>query len=419
MQGLTTIRAFNAQKMLIEEYYKHQNLHSYVDYMLQAMHTALRFWVDITCTIYMVVILFSFFLVDGTRLSSSFFRNLNYKILGVPVSHIGLCIMQSTIIKGMSSFFMRNLTELDNTMSSVGRILEYIKITPEVDDTRTMRPPQSWPHQGHIEFQSVSMRYSLNDPLVLKEVSFKVQPQEKIGIIGRTGAGKSSIISALYNLFPFDGKILIDGIDTGRIPLALLRSQISIVPQDPIFFSETLRKNLDPANQFEDLEIWKALEDVELKECVDNLPSGLETVLLDGGANFSVGQKQLFCLVRALLHSNRIVVLDEATASIDLKTDELIQTVIRRRFRECTILTIAHRLQTVMDSDRILVMHAGRVVEYDHPHVLLKKSDGFLHSYVYQNDKEIVRDLVRIAENVRKIVDNQLIVIFLFLELSS
>ncbi|KYB26696.1 putative multidrug resistance-associated protein lethal(2)03659-like Protein [Tribolium castaneum] len=347
LQGLTTIRAFHAEEMLIKEFHKHQNLHTSVFYMHHVLHATLRFWIDITCNLYMAFITFSFFLFKD-----------------YPLSHIGLAIMQSTIIKGMSSFFMKNWSELDHDMASVGRILTYMKIPPESDSADETQPP---PSQGNISFESVSMRYSPTDPFVLKEVTFEVKAGEKIGIIGRTGAGKSSIISALYRLFPFEGQVVLDGVNTQKITLQALRSQISIVPQEPIFFAQTLRKNLDPANQFNDSEIWKALEEVELKELVSNLGKGLETLLSEGGSNFSVGQKQLFCLVRALLHSNKIVVLDEATASIDLKTDDLIQKVIREKFRDCTILTIAHRLHTVMDSDKILVLEAGRVAEFDHP----------------------------------------------------
>ncbi|KAH0814639.1 hypothetical protein GEV33_008152 [Tenebrio molitor] len=241
------------------------------------------------------------------RVSGSYGTKNSYKsYLGdddIPVGYIGLAIVQSTMIKGMSSFFMKNWSDLDNNMAAVGRVLQYVELPLEKEDG-VQKPPPQWPVQGNLEFNSVTMQYSPRDPIVLNKISFKVKARQKIGIIGRTGAGKSSVISVLFNLYPFDGTIEIDEIDTKKVPLNILRSKISIVPQEPTLFAETLRKNLDPLNQFSDFEIWKALEEVELKDAVLHLPCGLETVVLDGGANFSVGQKQLLCLVRAILRSD-------------------------------------------------------------------------------------------------------------------
>lgn len=194
----------------------------------------------------------------------------------------------------------------------------------------------------------------------------------QIGIVGRTGAGKSSLISALFHMAKLDGAIYIDNVNTKKIGLHDLRNKISIIPQEPVLFSATLRDNLDPFHKYNDTDLWCALEEVELKDVVVSLDYRVQ----QDGSNFSVGQRQLVCLARAILQSNKILVLDEATANVDPTTDALIQTTIRKKFKACTVLTIAHRLNTIIDSNKVLVMDHGQVMEFDHPHNLLQNEQG-------------------------------------------
>lgn len=236
---------------------------------------------------------------------------------------------------------------------------------------------------------------------MLRNLNFTIKPKEKVGIVGRTGAGKSSLMAALFRLTETEGAILIDDVDTKDLGLHDLRSKVSIIPQEPVLFSGTMRKNLDPFDEYSDLTLWKALEEVELKEVVEDLAAGLSSQMSEGGSNLSVGQRQLVCLARAIIRNNRILVLDEATANVDPQTDALIQTTIRKKFIECTVLTIAHRLHTVMDSDKVLVMDAGTMVEFDHPHVLLQNHEGVFYGMVQKTGKAMADTLTKVASKVR------------------
>lgn len=239
----------------------------------------------------------------------------------------------------------------------------------------------------------MSLRYDPNDPPTLVDLSIDIAAGWKVGIVGRTGAGKSSLISALFRLAKIEGEIFIDDIDTGTISLDILRSKVSIIPQDPVLFSASIRNNLDPFNRYSDDELWQSLGAVELRSSIPTL----DFMVTESGANFSVGQRQLICLARAILRNNRVLVLDEATANVDPQTDALIQRTIRTRFSECTVLTVAHRLHTVMDSDRIMVMDAGRVREFDWPHVLLQREGGVLRDMVDATGVQEAQNLKHIA----------------------
>lgn len=312
--------------------------------------------------------------------------------------NVGLAITQVMGLTGIVQMGMRQWSEFENQMTAVERIIEYTELEPE-PVSNGEKPKDDWPGNGKIEFRKVFMKYSAGDAYVLKDLNFIIAPKEKVGIVGRTGAGKSSLITALFRLVECEGDILIDDMITKYINIHYLRSKIAIIPQEPVLFSGTLRKNLDPFDEYNDDELWSALEEVELKAFVAELPHALSHGMSEGGSNFSVGQRQLLCLARAIIRNNNILVLDEATANVDNKTDEVIQLTIKRKFSECTVLTIAHRLHTVMDSDKVLVMDEGTVIEFGSPYELLQRN-GALYNLVHKAGPATAEMLTELASLV-------------------
>lgn len=242
--------------------------------------------------------------------------------------------------------------------------------------TEIIHPPADWPSAGKVEFFDAKMRYR-EGPLVLKGISFTAEAGDKVGIAGRTGCGKSSLMVALFRIEELvAGRIVIDGIDISQIPLNTLRSKLCIIPQDPVMFSASVRFNLDPFDECTDEQVWDVLRDVNMKDHIMSLPNKLEELVAEGGDNFSAGQRQLICIGRAILRKPKILIMDEATASIDAETDNFIQRMIRTKFKPCTVLTIAHRLHTIIDSTKVLVLDGGHVAEYESPETLLSREDG-------------------------------------------
>ena len=296
-------------------------------------------------------------------------------------SEAGLIISYSLTLTEVLNWLVRQAADLENNIVAVERIKEYSEITNEPDWTTAAPPPSKWPEFGSIQFKQYSMRYREGLELVLKSVDANIKGGEKIGIVGRTGSGKSSLTVALFRLVePASGSIIIDGIDISKIGLHELRTKLTIIPQDPVLFSGTLRVNLDPFQHHSDEEIWNALKLAHLHEFVNSLEAGLQNEIAEGGENLSIGQRQLICLARALLRKTKVLILDEATAAIDLETDDLIQATIRSEFKDCTILTIAHRLNTIMDYDRIMVLDNGTLIEFDSPKTLMEDQNSIFHS---------------------------------------
>ena len=298
-------------------------------------------------------------------------------------SEAGLIISYSLTLTEVLNWLVRQAVDLENNIVAVERIKEYSEITNEPDWTTVAPPPSNWPAYGSIQFKQYSMRYREGLGLVLKSVYANIKGGEKIGIVGRTGSGKSSLTVALFRLVePASGSIIIDGIDISKIGLHELRTKLTIIPQDPVLFSGTLRINLDPFQHHSDEDIWNALKLAHLHEFVNSLEAGLQNEIAEGGENMSIGQRQLICLARALLRKTKVLILDEATAAIDLETDDLIQATIRSEFKDCTILTIAHRLNTIMDYDRIMVLDNGSLIEFDSPKTLVEDQNSIFHSMV-------------------------------------
>ncbi|KAH6766392.1 multidrug resistance-associated protein 4 [Perilla frutescens var. hirtella] len=268
---------------------------------------------------------------------------------------------------------------LENKMVSVERIKQFTVIPSEAEwKKKDSLPPPNWPTRGDVELRNVQVRYRPDTPLVLKGITLSISGGEKIGVVGRTGGGKSTLIQVLFRLVePSGGKIIIDGIDISALGLHDLRSRFGIIPQEPVLFEGTVRSNIDPTGLYSDDEIWKSLERCQLKDVVSSKPGKLDSAVVDNGDNWSVGQRQLLCLGRVMLKKSRLLFMDEATASVDSHTDGVIQKIIREDFASCTIISIAHRIPTVMDCDRVLVVDAGRVREFDSPAHLLDRASLF------------------------------------------
>ncbi|XP_070311189.1 multidrug resistance-associated protein 1-like isoform X2 [Odocoileus virginianus] len=291
---------------------------------------------------------------------------------------VGLSISYALNITQTLNFWVRKACEIEANAVSIERVCEYENMNKEAPWITSKRPPSQWPNKGIVEFVDYRAQYRDDLGLALQDITFQTRGEEKIGIVGRTGAGKSTLSNCLFRIVERSGgKIIIDGIDISTIGLHDLRGKLNIIPQDPVLFSGTLQMNLDPLDKYPDHELWEVLELCHLKEFVQSLPKKLLHEISEGGENLSVGQRQLVCLARALLRKTKILILDEATASIDFETDNLVQTTIRKEFSDCTILTIAHRLHSIIDSDRVLVLDSGRIAEFETPQNLIHKRGLF------------------------------------------
>lgn len=384
LQGLWTIRALKAEDRFQKLFDAHQDLHSEAWFLFLTTSRWFAVRLDAICAIFVIVVAFGSLLLAKT---------LN-------AGQVGLALSYAITLMGTFQWGVRQSAEVENLMISVERVMEYTDLEKEAPWETNKHPPPEWPSHGMIAFENVNFTYSLDGPLVLRHLSVVIKPEEKVGIVGRTGAGKSSLIAALFRLAEPEGRIWIDKYLTSELGLHDLRKKISIIPQEPVLFTGTMRKNLDPFNEYTDEELWNALEEVQLKEAVEDLPNKMETQLAESGSNFSVGQRQLVCLARAVLKKNRILIIDEATANVDPRTDEFIQKTIREKFAHCTVLTIAHRLNTIIDSDRIMVLDAGRLKEYGEPYILLQEKDGLFYKMVQQVGKTEAASLMETAKRV-------------------
>ncbi|GJJ72924.1 ATP-binding cassette, subfamily C (CFTR/MRP), member 1 [Entomortierella parvispora] len=405
LSGVSTIRAMRCNERFIVENATKSDLASNAHFVWAVGNRWLNARLEALGSI----------IVLAASLFSVFSRNsLNASMVGLSLSY-ALNITQDI------TWMVRCFCELQNELVGVERVKEYSEKNQEAPNETDVVLPESWPSQGNIVFKNYSTRYRQGMDLVIKNVSFEVLPGEKVGIVGRTGAGKSSLTLALFrvieaanshwakashngsdydsdpskvDVLPAElekveveedgGSIEIDGVDISTIGLEHLRQHLAIIPQDPTLFVGTVRDNLDPFEQSQDLEIWEALERAHLKEYISSMPAGLSCEVTQNGENFSVGQRSLICLARALLRKTKILILDEATAAVDVETDELIQKTIRKEFKDRTILTIAHRIKTVMDSDKILVLEKGRVEEFESPVLLMQRKESLFYKLAEQ-----------------------------------
>lgn len=325
-------------------------------------------------------------------------------------SLLGLIMNYSLSISTILFSIIRSWAGIETDSVAIERIAEYSNLTPEEPAGDKILVPKDWPANGEIKFIEYSTRYAEHLDNVLHEINVHIRGNEHIGIVGRTGAGKSSLTMALFRIIEStSGRIEIDGIDISKILLSDLRSKLSIIPQDSQTIKGSVRENLDPFNEYSDEKLWEVLELSHLKDHIKSMktdPSeksklnvtttetdeereetndapgtkyALDAIIEDGGSNLSGGQKQLLCLARALLNQSKILLLDEATAAVDVQTDKIIQETIRKEFKDKTILIIAHRLETIIDSDRVLVLEHGKVEEFDKPDTLVKDSNGIFH----------------------------------------
>ena len=279
-----------------------------------------------------------------------------------------------------SQYAVRQFSEVENLMTSVERVMAYNNLDTEPGYSNKTLPPINWPHNGHVSFRNVALRYYPGGPQVLKNLSFEIQGKTKLGIVGRTGDGKSTFVAALLRMPEAEGEIFIDGVPTNSIQLQELRKRISVLSQSPVLFSESIRRNLDPLEKHRDDELWNVLEEVKLNSLVENLEGKLNYELLERGENLSVGERQLICLARTLLQQSKIVILDEPTANVDPNTERTIWSTVHEKLKNSTVITIAHRLNTVKDCDVILVLREGQVAELDSFEALISKEGGIFHN---------------------------------------
>lgn len=405
LDGIASIRAFEAQDRFLHDFKRVQNQNTKMYFQFLQCARWVGFRLDQMSALIVTVV--AFFCV-GLRGDS-----------GLEAGVVGLILSYSIQLLGLVQWCIRQSSELENLMVSIERIMEYTQLPSEAPEITDTRPPDNWPSKGAIEIENLSLTYTGTSKPVLKNIHVRIPAGEKIGIVGRTGAGKSTFLTALFRLVEpaSESRIVIDGVETLKLGLKDLRSRLSIIPQEPVLFKGSLRFNVDPFAQYGDKELWKVLSAVELKRKVSTLPDKLETMVEEGGANWSHGERQLICLARALLKRSKVVVMDEATSSVDMRTDKLIQKAIRGGkkkvivegeggdfagtvvsqaspkslsadagddpiavttsdgglFEDATVCTIAHRLNTIIDYDKILVLHDGELVEMGTPHELLNK----------------------------------------------
>ncbi|KAI3760034.1 hypothetical protein L1987_50422 [Smallanthus sonchifolius] len=364
ISGVMTIRCFRKQDYFIQENVDRVDGNLRMDFHNNASNGWLGFRMEFLGSLFLCV-------------STVFMILLPSNV--IKPEAVGLSLSYGLSLNGLLFWALYTTCFVENRMVSVERIKQFTNIPSEAEWVKKDKPPPpNWPTHGSLELRNLQVRYRPNTPLVLKGITLNIQGGQKIGVVGRTGGGKSTLIQVLFRLVePTGGSIIIDGIDISTLGLHDLRSRFGIIPQEPILFEGTVRSNIDPIGVHSDEEIWRSLARCQLNDVVAAKPGKLDSTVVDNGDNWSVGQRQLLCLGRVLLKHSRLLFMDEATASVDSQTDAVIQKIIREDFAECTIISIAHRIPTVMDCDRVLVIDAGYAKEFDEPSRLIQKPSLF------------------------------------------
>ena len=366
LPGNTTIRAYNFEDKYVDNFYSKTDRHFKVEFYLNGISQ----WYLLTLNFLSFV-----FLAFIVVLTLAHKEKFSAKIIGLLLTYS--IVLQEDIIEFLSAF-----ANFENTMTKMERCLSYTHLPSERPQEINLDALMKWPTAGRIEFVHFSAQYRPGTEIVLKNLNFVVAGGEHIGVVGRTGSGKSTLALVLFRILePLQGKILIDGIDIGIIGLRKLRRSLTIIPQDSTVMNGTLRYNIDPVRRFCDEEIVAVLRKIGFNYIVDNNPSGLDQLISENGNNLSIGEKQLICITRAILRKSKIIVMDEATASIDYKTEEIIQHAIAELLKTSTVITIAHRIKTIVNSDKIIVLDNGSVVEFDSPKNLLNNKNSLFYSF--------------------------------------
>ncbi|KAL9954934.1 hypothetical protein ACROYT_G042523 [Oculina patagonica] len=360
--GLDTIRTQKMGNEFIDQFYRRQDLQNQVFSMVLASGRWFGARADFLCTLFV-----------GLVAAVCVLINLDAAVVGLI-----LVFLSGTVIA--SKYATRQCAEVENLMTSVERVITYTELDPEPAYSITTIPRDDWPCVGGITLKNVTMRYYKGGPQILKNLSLDIQGKRKVGIVGRTGDGKSSIIAALLRMPEADGDISIDGVDVKSVNLQESRRCLSVLSQTPVLFSGSMRNNLDPLGKHDERDLWSALETVQLKPLIEKLEGKLDYVLLERGENLSVGERQLVCLARTLLQQNKIVVLDEPTAQVDPNTEQTIWNIVREKLKNCTVITIAHRLNTIRNCEVIIVMRDGEVAELGNVDSLLGREGGVFYS---------------------------------------
>ncbi|KAI4537674.1 hypothetical protein MG293_012537 [Ovis ammon polii] len=373
VEGLTTIRAFRYETRFQQKLLEYTDSNNIASLFLTAANRPaplpLQEYIG-ACVVLIAAV---------TSISNSLHKELSAGLVGLGLTY-------ALMVSNYLNWMVRNLADMELQLGAVKRIHGLLKTEAESYEG-LLAPsliPKNWPDQGKIQIQNLSVRYDSSLKPVLKHVNALISPGQKIGICGRTGSGKSSFSLAFFRMVDmFEGRIIIDGIDIAKLPLHTLRSRLSIILQDPVLFSGTIRFNLDPERKCSDSTLWEALEIAQLKLVVKALPGGLDAIITEGGENFSQGQRQLFCLARAFVRKTSIFIMDEATASIDMATENILQKVVMTAFADRTVVTIAHRVHTILSADLVIVLKRGAILEFDKPEKLLSRKDSVFASFVH------------------------------------